>query len=77
MNKKIRSYKVKCNCVLLYGFYNHGSVTLNVGQIWEYISKPSEYFPFHTLKRQNVIIEVTNKDFEECFEPQKIGIVAL
>jgi hypothetical protein len=28
-------------------------------------------FPFHRLKRQNVLIEVADKDFKEYFEPQE------
>jgi hypothetical protein len=43
-------YRVKSNCLLLYGSFNKVTITLNVGQIWEYNSKPSELFPFHTLK---------------------------
>lgn len=54
-----------------YGSFNKVSITLNVGQIWEYNSKPSEFFPFHTLKRSNVLIEITNEDFERIFEPQE------
>ena len=64
-------YKVKCNCVLLYGSFNKVTITLNVGQIWEYKAKTSEMFQFHTLKRQNVLIEITNEDFERIFEPQE------
>ena len=64
-------YRVKCNCVLLYGSLNKVSITLNVGQIWDYNAKPSELFPFHTLTRQNVTLEITNEDFEGIFEPQE------
>lgn len=64
---------VKRNCILLYGSNNHACVTLNVGQIWEREYKPSDklMFPFHRLKRQNVLIEVADKDFKEYFEPQE------
>lgn len=64
-------YRVKRNGVLFYGSFNHASITLSVGQIWERAYKPSEklWFPFHRLKRQNVLIEVTNEDFERYFEP--------
>lgn len=64
-------YRVKHNCLLFYGSYNHVTITLNVGQIWEYNSKPSESFPFHTLKRSNVLIEIANEDFERYFKPQE------
>lgn len=65
-------YRVKRNCILLYGSNNHACVTLNVGQIWECEFKPSVElpFPFHRLKRQNVLIEIVNEDFERYFEPQ-------
>jgi hypothetical protein len=64
---------VKHNCVLLYGSLNKASITLNVGQIWEYISKStlSEFFQLHTLRRGNVSLEITNEDFERIFEPQE------
>lgn len=63
--------RVKRNCVLLYGSLNKTRISLNVGQIWEHEFKPSKkfLFPFHKLKRQNVLIEITNEDFEEIFEP--------
>lgn len=63
-------YRVKRNGVLFYGSFNHASITLNVGQIWEREYEPSEklWFPFHRLKRQNVLIEVTGEDFERYFE---------
>ena len=64
-------YRVKHNCVLLYGSCNKVSITLNVGQIWEYKAETSELFPFHTLKRSNVLIEIANDDFESIFEPQE------
>ena len=64
-------YRVNNNCVLLYGSNNHACITLNVGQIWEYRSKPSEFSPFHTLTRANVSIEVADEDFKGCFEPLK------
>lgn len=60
-------YRVKSNCVLLYGSLNKASITLNVGQIWDY--KPM--LPFHWLTRQNVTLEITNEDFERIFEPQE------
>lgn len=66
-------YRVKCNCVLLYGSLNKASISLSVGQIWEYESKSPEglLFQFHRLRRQNVLIEITNEDFEGIFEPQE------
>lgn len=66
-------FRVKRNCILLYGSNNHACVTLNVGQIWEREYKPSEklMFPFHRLKRDNVLIEIANEDFEKYFEPQE------
>ena len=64
-------YWVKHNCVLFYGSSNHASITLSVGQIWWYRSKPSEDYPFHTLKRNNVLLELTNEDFERIFKPQE------
>lgn len=66
-------YRVKRNCILLYGSSNKVCITLNVGQIWECEFKPSEelLFPFHRIKRQNVLIEITNEDFERYFEPQE------
>lgn len=60
-------YRVKCNCVLLYGSLNKASITLNVGQIWDY----TPMLPFHWLTRQNVTLEITNEDFERIFEPQE------
>lgn len=66
-------FRVKRNCVLFYGSFNRASITLNVGQIWERAYKPSEklLFQFHRLTRQNVLIELTNEDFERIFEPQE------
>ena len=66
-------FRVKRNCVLFYGSFNRASITLNVGQIWERAYKPSEklMFQFHRLIRQNVLIELTNEDFERIFEPQE------
>ena len=66
-------YRVKRNGVLFYGSFNHASITLSVGQIWERAYKPSEklLFQFHRLKRQNVLIELTNEDFERYFELQE------
>jgi hypothetical protein len=55
----------------LYGSSNHACIALNVGQIWEREFKPTEQFPFHKLKRQNVLIEVVDEDFKSCFEPLK------
>lgn len=68
-------YRVKRNCILLYGSTNKACITLNVGQIWEREFKPSKkemlLFPFHRLRRQNVLIEIANEAFEEYFEPQE------
>ena len=68
-------FRVKFDCVLLYGSFTHARITLNAGQIWEREYKPSEklLFPFHRLRRQNVLIEISNEDFEKCFEPQEEG----
>jgi hypothetical protein len=63
-------YWVKHNCVLFYGSSNHASITLSVGQIWRYRSKPSEDYPFHILTRKNVLIEITDEDFKRIFKPQ-------
>ena len=62
-------YRVKHSSVLLYGFVNKVCITLNVGQVWQYKSEPSKYFQFHRLTRKNVVIEITNEDFESIFEP--------
>lgn len=66
-------FRVKRNCILLYGSNNHACITLNVGQIWEREYKPSEklMFPFHRLKRDNVLIEISDGDYEKYFEPQE------
>lgn len=66
-------YRVKRNCILFYGSLNKASISLNVGQIWECEFKPSKkfLFPFYRLKRQNVLLEITNEDFERIFEPQE------
>lgn len=63
-------YRVKRNCILFYGSLNKASISLSVGQIWEYNDKLS-YSQFHTLTRQNVTLEITNEDFERIFEPQE------
>lgn len=64
-------YRVKRNCTIIYGSLNKVCLTFNVGQIWESEFEPSKkfIFPYHKLKRHNVLIEVTNEDFEKIFEP--------
>ncbi len=60
--------RVKHNCVLVYGTMGHARITLNVGQIWEYINKLTKPTLLHTLERQNLLLEITNADFERYFE---------
>ena len=58
-------YRVKESCVLGYGYMTHVKVKLKKGQKWEYIKKSG--YMFHTLRRDNVTLEVNDEDFENIF----------
>ncbi len=63
-----RYYKVKEGAMLVYGGYNRVHVFLRVNQKWELKALPSAKYPFYTLERSCVLIDVHPDDFERIFK---------
>lgn len=63
-----RYYKVKGCAMLAYGSYNKVHVVLRVNQKWELKALPSAKYPFYTLERSGVYIDLHPDDFERLFK---------
>lgn len=56
------------NCMLSYGSKNKAWITLNKGQIWELRALPSSHFPWYSLLRYSVTIDIVEEDFKKIFQ---------
>lgn len=64
-------YIVVRDCMLSYGSQNKAWVTLNKGQIWELRAYPSKRFPWYSLTRYSVTIDIVQEDFERIFKQRE------
>ena len=61
-------YKVKQGCLISYGNRNRAWIYLNKGQKWELRANATKRFPWYTLARSMVLIDVMEPDFRRYFE---------
>ena len=65
-------YKVRTTMILCYGFNNKAWIKLRTGQIWNLAAKPQNpHFPWYSVERNGVIIDVTPEDFMKAFKEVK------
>ena len=73
MRNMINKFKVIRSCMLSYGSLNKACIHLNKGQIWELRTYPSEGFPWYSLIRYGVSIDVIEEDFKRIFKAESEG----
>ena len=64
-------YRVKKGAAITYGTHNKAWIFIRVNQIWELKSFPNKYYPWYSLKRDCIIIDVLEDDFNKLFEEVK------
>jgi hypothetical protein len=61
-------------CLMCYGSSNKAWITLNKGQIWSVVSVPNKpNFPWYTIKRDGVVIDVWTEDMKRYFRMEDRG----
>lgn len=61
-------WRVKSSAVIMYGSVNRCHVYLRANQKWRLKAIVSNKFPFYTLERAGVLIDVMPEDFMRIFE---------
>lgn len=70
----MKKYKVKETFVICYGTSNKAWITLNKGQIWRVVGRPNmPEFPWWTVKRNNITLDIMLGNFGRYFEEVKNG----
>ena len=64
-------WRVKSSAVIMYGSVNRAYVYLRVNQKWRLKALMSNKFPFYTLERSGILIDVMPDDFKRIFEEVK------
>lgn len=60
--------RVKHGFMLCYGSVNKAWIVLNTGQIWKLDSRPKKGRPWYIIKRNGIILEVMQGEFNRYFE---------
>ena len=60
--------KAKTTTLFQYGSLNKCFVTVNVNQIWEVATYPTEVHPWYGLQRKGVTIQIPKEDLDRTFE---------
>ena len=61
-------WRVKSAAILMYGSVNRVYVNLRVNQKWRLRALMTNKYPFYTLERSGILIDVMPDDFERIFE---------
>ena len=61
-------WRVKSAAVIMYGSVNRAYVYLRINQKWRLKALMSKKFPFYTLERSGILIDIMPEDFERIFE---------
>ena len=64
-------WRVKSATVIMYGSVNRAYVYLRVNQKWRLKALASNKFPFYTLERSGILIDVMPDDFKRIFDEVK------
>lgn len=60
--------RVKRGAVIAYGTHQKAWISIRVNQIWEIKSVPDKYYPWYSLTRDCITIDVLEDDFKRLFE---------
>lgn len=55
-------------CMLAYGSLNKAHIYIRKNQVWNVIAEPCDRFPWYTIRRREVVIDVIAEDYERYFK---------